>query len=59
MMEDAEATRKELQRTARQYLFHNLIGHPLMSVLGVLGCHDLAEKAHNRTLPKPPKKHLE
>jgi len=35
-----------------KYLMHNLIGHPAMAVLDLLGFHRWADRVHDATLPK-------
>jgi len=32
--------------------FHNLVGHPLMSILAILGLHRLAFVVHDGTVPR-------
>ena len=34
-----------------RYTIHNIVGHPLMEILNLLGLQAQAEWIHNRTLP--------
>lgn len=33
------------------WAIHNMVGHPLMGALDILGLHGLATVVHDRTLP--------
>lgn len=44
---------RRLRWERRAWLAHNIVGHPLMQVLALLGRHELAIKVHDRTIPKP------
>lgn len=35
------------------WIVHNLIGHPLMQILALIGLHKLAFFVHDSTVPKP------
>lgn len=35
-----------------KYAVHNLVGHPLMEVCNWYGFYELAERIHDKTLPK-------
>lgn len=39
------------------YTLHNLVGHPLMEILGLLGMHKAAKYVHDYTLPKEYRPH--
>jgi hypothetical protein len=39
-----------------EYTIHNIIAHPLMEVLHLLGFNELGNKIHDITLPKKDKK---
>jgi hypothetical protein len=40
------------RKEALRYLPHNLVGHPLMAILAVLGFSKAAEWVHQVTLPR-------
>ena len=44
---------KEMKRF--RYSFHNIVGHPLMEVLYVLGFHAAGSWVHDATLPRKKK----
>lgn len=44
---------KRLRWARRTWMLHNLVGHPLMQLLAMLGRHDLAFKVHDATVPAP------
>lgn len=43
-------------RMSWSWLFHNLIGHPLMGILSFLGFQEAAERVHEATLPRSERK---
>lgn len=43
---------KEKLKNKFKFAIHNIVGHPVMEVLGWFGFSDLARKAHDLTLPK-------
>jgi hypothetical protein len=40
------------EKFVKNYAFHNIVAHPLMQILQWIGKSDLADKVHDRTLPK-------
>jgi hypothetical protein len=44
---------KRLRWAKNKWLLHNLVGHPLMQLLAMVGRHDLAFKVHDATVPMP------
>ena len=44
---------KRLRWAKNRWLVHNLIGHPLMQLLAMIGRHDLAFRVHDATVPMP------
>tara|TARA_B100000674_G_scaffold471701_1_gene460774 strand:+ start:622 stop:768 length:147 start_codon:yes stop_codon:yes gene_type:complete len=41
------------------YTIHNIIAHPLMEILHLIGFTELGDKIHDATLPKEHKDHKE
>lgn len=44
-----------MKRIYKNWTVHNLIGHPWMQILYMLGCPTIAQKIHDATLPEPHK----
>ncbi|HUT76471.1 MAG TPA: hypothetical protein VM285_02230 [Polyangia bacterium] len=44
---------KRLRWAKHKWLVHNLIGHPLMQLLALVGKYDLAFRVHEATVPMP------
>lgn len=44
---------KRLRWPRRAWVFHNLVGHPLMQLLALVGLYGLAMKVHDGTVPRP------
>lgn len=44
---------KRMKWHRRAWLVHNLVGHPLMQVLALLGQKQMALKVHDATIPRP------
>lgn len=40
-----------MSKLYKNWTFHNIIGHPLMQILVLLGMLELAKKVHDGTLP--------
>lgn len=50
---------KRLRWARRAWLVHNLVGHPVMQILTLLGMRQLGLHIHDATVPKPrgPREH--
>lgn len=44
---------RRLKWQKRAWASHNLLGHPLMQILALLGAYRLAMKVHDGTVPRP------
>jgi hypothetical protein len=44
---------KRLRWAKNKWLLHNVVGHPMMQGLAMLGLYDLAFKVHEATVPMP------
>ena len=44
---------KRLKWKRRAWMFHNLVGHPLMQLLALFKFYRLAMAVHDKTVPKP------
>lgn len=44
---------KRFKWAKRVWMFHNLVGHPLMQLAALAGLYGLAMKIHDGTVPKP------
>lgn len=44
---------KRLRWPRRAWVLHNLVGHPLMQLLALVGLYGLAMKVHEGTVPRP------
>ncbi len=40
-----------MKRIYKNWFIHNVIAHPLMQILYMVGCPNLADKVHNGTVP--------
>lgn len=47
---------QRLKWPKRAWMIHNLIGHPGMQLLALLGYYDLAMRLHEITIPRPASK---
>lgn len=44
---------RQLRWAKNKWILHNLIAHPLMQILALFKCYNLAIKVHDDTVPKP------
>ena len=44
---------KAMTYSARAWTLHNMVGHPCMHALTLLGWHRMSKYVHDRTLPRP------
>ncbi len=43
---------RKYEKIFKNYAFHNIVAHPLMEILRLIGKDKLADKVHDDTLPK-------
>lgn len=41
-----------MNKLYKNWIVHNMLGHPLMQVMIMIGCDKLASKVHDGTLPE-------